>query len=89
MANAYKNGPFCADSIRELLREVKRRIRYTGKLSPHILRHTFAIMYLENGGDAFSLQQALGHAHVSTTQNYVHYSRTRLKRVIQRYQPSV
>ena len=89
VANAYKNRPFRADGIRELLREVKRRIRYTGKLSPHILRHTFAIMYLENGGDAFSLQQALGHAHVSTTQNYVHYSRTRLKRVIQRYQPSV
>ena len=37
----------------------------------------------------FSLQQALGHAHVSTTQNYVNYSRTRLKRTIQRYQPNV
>jgi site-specific recombinase XerD len=44
---------------------------------------------LQNDGDAFSLRQALGHAHVSTTQNYVNYSRTRLKRTIQRYQPDV
>ena len=89
VGNQHTNKPFGADGIRGLLQAIKRQINYKGKLSPHVLRHTCAIMYLENGGDAFSLQQALGHAHVSTTQNYVNYSRTRLKRTIQRYQPDV
>ena len=89
VGNQHNNKPFGTDGIRSLLQAIKRQINYKGKLSPHVLRHTFAIMYLENGGDAFSLQQALGHAHVSTTQNYVNYSHTRFKRTIQRYQPDV
>ncbi|MEC8645423.1 MAG: tyrosine-type recombinase/integrase [Candidatus Latescibacterota bacterium] len=89
VGNQHNNKPFGGDGIRGLLQAIKKQINFKGKLSPHVLRHTFAIMYLENGGDAFSLQQALGHAHVSTTQNYVNYSRTRLKRTIQRYQPNV
>lgn len=79
--------PLGGSGIRAMLSQVKKRINYEGQLSPHVLRHTFAIMYLENGGDALSLQQAMGHSKIETTSNYVNYSKARLKETIQRYSP--
>ena len=49
------------------------------KICPYDLRHTFALMYLKNGGDVFSLKVMMGHSSISTTQLYVNFSTDDIK----------
>ena len=53
----------------------------------HTLRHSFALAYIENGGDPFSLQRILGHTDQSTTSKYVNMARTNVKTQHSKYSP--
>ncbi len=50
------------------------------KIRPYDLRHTFALLYLQGGGHAFSLQRTLGHTNPHMTRRYVAVSDSELKR---------
>jgi site-specific recombinase XerD len=59
--------------VQYIVKEVVKRSKLKKDVHPHTFRHSFAIHYINNGGNILRLQQLLGHEHIDTTFNYLKY----------------
>ena len=80
--------PLTSRAIQLVFKRLHKKIILDGvRLSPHTFRHSFAVAYIENGGDPFSLQRILGHTNQTTTSKYVNMARTNVKYQHSKYSP--
>lgn len=69
-------------SVRILLNSLENKLKLNSHLTPHMFRHTFATMLLENGVDIRYIQRFLGHSSIAITQIYTHVSYTKQKEIL-------
>ena len=73
--------------IYTILNIAKKGLGFKKKISPHLLRHSFATHLIENGADISSIQKMLGHTNITTTERYLHVSKKHLIETIKKYHP--
>lgn len=82
-----KGTPLTSRGVRYVLNELIKKASLTMRISPHMLRHTFATHMLDEGADLRTVQELLGHENLSTTQIYTHVSKERLRSVYMKHHP--
>jgi site-specific recombinase XerD len=72
-------------SVERMVKRYATKAGITRKVTPHVVRHSFATDLLQNGADLRSVQALLGHAHIGTTQVYTHVTDKHLEEVHKKF----
>lgn len=81
-----RDRPMNRSSLSTIVRELGRRAGI-GKVSPHVIRHSFATHLLERGADIRAIQELLGHAYLTSTQVYTRISNNAVRSAFRRFHP--
>ena len=73
--------------IYRVVRKHIEMVSTISKKSPHVLRHTFATVLLNNGADLMSIKELLGHSSLAATQIYAHTDFEQLNKVYKQAHP--
>ena len=80
-------GAMSTTSVREILNKIKLLSCTSSKVTPHMLRHTFATDMLNNGADLVSVKELLGHESLDTTSIYTHVTNEQIKKIYENTHP--
>lgn len=82
-----KGARMTRESVRKTVRTYLSKVTTQKKKSPHVLRHTFATVMLNNGADLEAVKELLGHESLATTEVYTHVTFAELKREYENAHP--
>lgn len=80
-----KNTRLTSRSVERIIKAYALKAGISKKVTPHVIRHSFATDLLKNGADLRAVQMLLGHANIATTQVYTHLTDKHLKEVHQKF----
>jgi len=81
--------PLTKDRVEAIVEHYGRKAGITGvRVSPHTFRHTFAVMFLRNGGNVFSLQRIMGHSTLDVLRIYVNMAQADIQEAHRRHSPA-
>jgi len=83
---SWRGKPITVNSVKLVFSRLAKRSGVE-RLHAHICRHTFAINYLLNGGDIFSLREILGHTTLDMVNHYLHFTSCQITDLHHKYSP--
>lgn len=81
----FHRGRLTRYMVQKSLKRTVQKLGIPKKVTPHIFRHTFATLMLEEGADLITIQRLLGHSDVRSTQIYLHISNSQLYHEYHKY----
>lgn len=79
--------PLSTQSVRLMIQHYTKAAGIEQHITPHMIRHSFATLLLEEGVDIRIIQQLLGHASIVTTQIYTNVASEKKKKILETYHP--
>jgi integrase/recombinase XerD len=83
----YNGAAFSRQGLWKMIKSYGAKVGLGARLTPHVLRHSFATHLVEKGADLRSVQMLLGHSSITTTEIYTHLAKDQLRRIYDQFHP--